>query len=378
MNSLNNKNLKFDFIRREKTNTDFEKIKEIEGGRIVILYYKFFEIFDLKTNKKICTIKENFEEEYTRYYDNMYDDLIELKNKNIIAWSRGKIFYYKKIDNNYKLVQTINEVKQQKNNVGIYQIGYVEEYDLYNIVELDNNTLVSCNSIGLKIYNYIENEYKLVKVISMFLDTENLIQIEKNNFLIIHHKIHSSGSCSPEDSHEFALSLYDLESNKNNKIFHQETDIDYFGGSNYNFNSFLINDNFIYQICDFPYNNDDIEKYNSKNLIFKSNFNIFNIKTKKNILNLKTGFRLISYYKDDLIFAQDYQNLNICYLDNNNTFISIYKFNFNNSNLCILKNKDLIVFGEKKHWEEIKENGVVVSRYCGSADYYFDYYKYLA
>ena len=128
MNSLNNKNLNFDFITRKKTYTNFQKIKEIEGGRIIILYYKFFEIFDLKTNKKICTIKENFEEEYTRYYDNMYDDLIELKNKNIIAWSRGKIFYYKKIDNNYKLVQTINEVKQQKNNVGIYQIGYVEEY----------------------------------------------------------------------------------------------------------------------------------------------------------------------------------------------------------------------------------------------------------
>ena len=73
----------------------------------------------------------------------------------------------------------------------------------------------------------------------MFLDTENLIQIEKKNFLIIHHKIHSSSGCSPENSHEFALSLYDLESNKNNKIFHQETDIDYFGGSNYNFNSFF-------------------------------------------------------------------------------------------------------------------------------------------
>ena len=85
----------------------------------------------------------------------MYNDLIELKNKNIILWSNGKIFYYKKIDKNYKLVQTINEVKQQKNHKGMYQIGYVEEYDLYNIVELDNNILISCNSIGLKIYNYI-------------------------------------------------------------------------------------------------------------------------------------------------------------------------------------------------------------------------------
>ena len=379
MNSLNNKNIKFDFIKRTKTYTDFKKIKEIEGGRIILLYYNLFEIYDLKTNKKICTIEGNFEEEKNpRYYDYMFNDLIELKNKNIILWSCGKIFYYKKNDKKYNLVQTINEVKQQKNNIGMYQIGYVEEYDLYNIVELDNNIIASCNSIGLKIYNYIENEYKLINVIPMFLDIKNLIQIEKNNFLIIHHKIHSSGGCCADDNHEFALSLYDLESNKINKIFHHKTGISFLGRSNYNFNFFLINDNFIYQICNFPYDIDDIERYKNKNLKFESNFNIFNIKTKKNSLDLKTSFRLISYYKDNLIFAQDYQNLNICYFNNNNIFISIYKFNFNNSNLCILKNNDLISYGEKKHWEEIKKNDEVVSRYCGSADYYYDYYKCLA
>ena len=59
-------------------------------------------------------------------------------------------------------------------------------------------------------------------------------------------------------------------------------------------------------------------------------------------MNLKTSFCLISPFKDDLIFAQDYESLNICRFKSN-AFTSIYKFNFNNSNFYILKNNNLIV-----------------------------------
>ena len=64
-------------------------------------------------------------------------------------------------------------------------------------------------------------------------------------------------------------------------------------------------------------------------------------------MNLKTPFRLISYYKDNLVFAKDYESLKVCNFENN-TFTEVYKFNFNNSNLCILKNHDFIVLTEKK------------------------------
>ena len=45
----------------------------------------------------------------------MYSDFIELKSKDLILWSNGKIFYHKKSGDNYKLSQVIYEVGQQKN-----------------------------------------------------------------------------------------------------------------------------------------------------------------------------------------------------------------------------------------------------------------------
>ena len=83
----------------------------------------------------------------------------------------------------------------------------------------------------------------------------------------------------------------------------------------------------------------------------------------------------MSYFKDDLIFAQNIQNLYICNLNNNNTFTSVYKFNFNISHLNILKNKDLIFYGQKKinkeNEKDAKDNSFEYDRNI----YY--YYKFL-
>ena len=77
------------------------KIKQIEDGRILVLYHELFEIIDIKTNKRICKIILKIEEtNYIRYYDDMFEDFIELKNKDLVLWSSGKIFYYNKIENN--------------------------------------------------------------------------------------------------------------------------------------------------------------------------------------------------------------------------------------------------------------------------------------
>ena len=361
---------------------DVLKIKQIEDGRIVVLYRELFEIIDIKTKKRICIIILKLEEKnYIRYYDDMFEDFIELKNKDLVLWSSGKIFYYNKIENNYKLCQIINELKQQKNRTEICQIGYVELYDLYNVIELDNNTLLSCNSIGIKLYNYNNKEYKLIKVIRMFLDVKNMIRIKDNNYLVIHHYTYNSGDCSPVTYHKFALSLFDLNSNKIiAKIFNQESERDYQGETNYRFNYFLIGDYFVYQVCDFPYilgdNNHFDWRYKNKKYALSLDFNIYNIKTKKNEMNLKTSFCLLSHFKDNSIFAQNYESLNICCFENNK-FIPIYKFNFNNSNLCLLKNNDLIVFGEKKIFREDEIEDITAS-YSTNTIYCYIHYQHLS
>ena len=104
-------------------------------------------------------------------------------------------------------------------------------------------------------------------------------------------------------------------------------------------------------------------------------YNLFDVKTQKNILNLKTSFRLISHYKNNLVFAQDYLNLHVCCLQDN-IFTSVYKFDFNNSKICVLKSGDLIVLGETQY--EIKEKGEDGNDF--SYHYtikFFDYYKRL-
>ena len=190
---------------------DIKKIKQIEDGRILMLYHQLFEIIDIKTKKLICrTLLQLEENENKNRYDNVFDDFIELKKKDLILWSNGKIFYYNKIENNYKLSQVINELSQQKNFSQVTQNGYVALYDLYNIIELDDNTIISCNSIGIKLYNYTNKEYKLIKVIPIVFGVKNLIQIKDNNYLVIHHCTHDSRSCLPDTYHEFVLSLFDF------------------------------------------------------------------------------------------------------------------------------------------------------------------------
>ena len=142
----------------------------------------------------------------------------------------------------------------------------------------------------------------------MFLDVEYAILIKTNIFLIIHHFKYDPNTCDSETYHKFAISLFDLKSKKVNKLFYQETD-----GSHsniYEFNYFLLEDNFIYQICKFPYDIEDSNRYKKEKVVLSSNFNLYNIKTGNNIMNLKTSFNLISYFKDNLIFAQDYESLN--------------------------------------------------------------------
>ena len=207
-------NMNFQLMFKSEIYRYVKKIKEIESGRILFLYEDFFVILNLKTKKEICKIKSTLEREFPRYHDNIFNNFVELKNRNLIMWSEGKIFHYEKSGDNYEIKQVINELEQQYNQT----IHNFMADSLCNVIELENNALLSCNSIGIKIYNYIENKYKLVKIIHTFLNVVNLIKIKDNNFLVVHHVAHTSGTCIPDTYHEFALSLFDLKSNQITKI----------------------------------------------------------------------------------------------------------------------------------------------------------------
>ena len=93
-------------------------------------------------------------------------------------------------------------------------------------------------------------------------------------------------------------------------------------------------------------------------------------------MDIETSFNLIAYFKDNLVFAQDYESLNVCYFENN-IFCSIYKFDFNNSKLCILKNNDIIICGKKKIWKETKCDDGRTYKYCTNSFYFYSHYEFL-
>ena len=84
-------NMNFQLMFKSEIYRYVKKIKEIEGGRILFLYDDFFAILNLKTKKQICLIKGNFKRESPGYYDNIFYNFIELKNRDLIIWSRKNI-----------------------------------------------------------------------------------------------------------------------------------------------------------------------------------------------------------------------------------------------------------------------------------------------
>ena len=399
-----NFNIKFEFINRRNLDERPIALKELREKKLLILFREKFQIINLKKSNQIYEKKECFNEnlkkniederqksqkpfdekllssksfdekeellmnhykdlsnldrklrqkypESIRFDDNYFKDFIELKNKDLIIWSKGKIFYYKKDKNTYKLSQIIYEVIQQENKTEITQIGEIPIYNLNNVIELENNNLLSCNSIGIKIYNKKKNEYKLIDKIAMKIDVENFIKINSDIALITHHYEYNSHTCEPVTYHILGISLYNLKTKNINSIYYKKTNINRFNSFNY----FLLKNYFFYQV----YELGEEKKYN-----------IYNIKTEKNQLDIQTNFVIISHYKDYLILTKENKDyifnnddiFHVCSFKNN-ALESIYKFK-NYMNIYTLKNKDLVLIGIN----ESKYNNL----------FYYDYYKYLA
>ena len=60
--------------------------------------------------------------------------------------------------------------------------------------------------------------------------------------------------------------------------------------TDFGFNYFLLGNDFIYQICDFPYDLEDIERLKNSKYSFSSTYNIYNTINGDNVVNLKTNF----------------------------------------------------------------------------------------
>ena len=144
---------------------------------------------------------------------------------------------------------------------------------------------------------------------------------------------------------------------------------------NYRFNYFLVGSNFIYQICDKRYLFLGSRGFNNQYSL-SSTYNIYNAISDNNVLNLKTSFCLIAHFKDNLIFAEDYEGLKICCFENN-TFTPVYQFNIHNFEIYILKNYDFIIYGLKIILEKVKGEDGSTFNVVNGQHWYYSHYRYL-
>ena len=148
-------------------------IHELSNKEIGILFPYNLEIYSSNTFKLNYNINVINHNPY-----NTLIDFKELKYKEIVIWNSLFIFIYKKSNNGYELIQTIDENEQEtnKNNKRRIKEHY---YRLNSIYQLKNGILVSCNSYGLKFYKKEKNEYILESKYNTEYDAKNIIEIKE-------------------------------------------------------------------------------------------------------------------------------------------------------------------------------------------------------
>jgi len=167
-------------------------------------------------------------------------DIVELKNKDLIRVLSSCLEFYKLYGKKYKLFQKIEE----------------EKININSILGLMNGNLISFNAFGIEIYSKEKDKYKSISKIKMEDTAMNGYEIEQNKLIIFKKSSESNNSpnLSDEDnssqlsqkSRYFVVSFFDLV-NEEEKILVKKKWID---NSEYKYDyeifNFLKNDKYLF------------------------------------------------------------------------------------------------------------------------------------
>ena len=368
----NNKNsLSFTLNNKLNFNEKIITIKELSNNRFAILFVNLLSIYSSKTLKKINEIKlestlfQNSEKDEKDEIEseNKKDiviDFIELKNSGLVLWTtKAIILFYKMIDNNYRLSQTVSEKiqKEKKEEYFFRERFYSNNTDVYNInsiYQLTNGNILSCNTNGIKIYSKKNDKYELELDYPMDIEVMLAIEIKLNQLILFQVNFESGGFCS-QSYHctlTYSVSLYDINDRKsfclsefkenvalrNNEIsFFRSNDLLFVKFGQFKFEIYDINQNF----KSLNENNEiiGIDKINEF-IGFCRLVSFVKIKDEMNI-------KFLCNYSEDLFFAKDVKNNIKLYQFKNKAFESYQDFPLSKSEIrgmIKLKNNNIIMY----------------------------------
>ena len=147
-------------------------------------------------------------------------DFIELKNETIALWSEIRIYLYKHVNNEYILLQIIDEIKniKFKSDFFISLRGKGIQYyrELNSILELNNGNLIACNNMGLNIYRNKGEKYTLEsKHFSKIIkDIKYAFEIGSNNLILLQSHNSLGNSCKNLYRNHYSISIYNIETHE--------------------------------------------------------------------------------------------------------------------------------------------------------------------
>ena len=355
-------------------------IKEISNNNIGILYdNNTLSIYNTNTFKKINTIKfvipEPKEEKenkndysYERDRKEIVYNFIVLKNHDLVFWTLKRIFIYKlsEKEHEYKLYQTIDESMEKSEPDDHFSFHSYRKYysrndcTINSVYELNNGNLITCKTNCIKFYSKnSENEnYTLLSKVNTDVEVNDLIEIKPNKLFLLQKDYESGGFCSQTYYciHTYALSFYDMETNKLTKInkFQKEVSL------KYNDMKYFKNDKYLFiQYGWFKFDifdiNDNLQSINKNNEIIgietiKEYYNFFRERT-YDIINREMLIVFLCHYTDDLFFAKDSNGEIKVYQFKDKSYQLYQKFPLASKDIrgmIKLKNNKIIMFSPKE------------------------------
>lgn len=174
-----------------KIDANFEKVWKMEESNIA-------KIYELSNNRIVIIKREvydSIEEELKIYSLNNFkllseiklkektQDIVELKNKDLIRALSSCLEFYKLYGQKYKLFQKIEE----------------EKININSILGLMNGNLISFNTFGIEIYSKEKDKYKSISKIKMEDTAMNGYEIEQNKLIIFKKSSESNNSPNLSD-----------------------------------------------------------------------------------------------------------------------------------------------------------------------------------
>lgn len=346
--------INFQVIKEFKS--EASKIGQISDNKFLFMYNQYFKIINLDDNSEIFRsdqIEMGFE--LNKYSDRKYSSHSEfqnfyiLKNEDLLLWTGTILFYYKKEENKYILYQSFNQFNEE------------EKPELFrnfinNVLELDNDSFITCNSFGIRIYKKKNNEFNLIKKIKMFLEVYDCFKINQDLLLLVNHKDATINALKHE--HYCAISLFDMKTNNVNIIYKKE--IQLMNPDYVKIFDFFLEDKLYFQFH--PVKSTKSKTANGGIFLKfmddeKKELNILDIKRKRR-LEITSNYKIPNHYKNNLFFSEKNNQIFLCSIQNNN-IIPVYEFKIKESEfyycgkyvsankrkmICLLKNKNIIIY----------------------------------